>query len=115
MKIFGVTESELRTLSIVNAAMTALFSLGTGCFGFLLNLQASVALSDKVPAQTALLLKYAEPGLFWFGLVLYALGGLTWFMKGGFINTIKRESDPQLRQSTGQQGRLKRIWAAIRT
>src|SRR5437870_8543962 len=40
MRIFGVTENELRTLTIVNAAVAFLFSLGTGCFGYLLNLDA---------------------------------------------------------------------------
>ena len=115
MRIYGVTENELRTLTIVNAAMTAVFSLGTGCFGFLLNLKSNAAMAEKMPAQTTEALKFIEPGLMWLGIAFYVIGVVAWFMRGSFIKTIKTESDPQLRQAaaSARPGKLARIWDAM--
>ncbi len=113
MKIFGVTENELRTLTIVNAAMAAFFSLGTGCFGYLLNLQAGAAMTEKVPEQTAAVLNIVQPGLMFLGIAFYVLGFLSWILRGNFIATIKRESDPQQRQYPVTRGKVGRVWDAL--
>jgi len=115
MRIFGVTENELRTLTIVNAAVAFLFSLGTGCFGYLLNLDAAAAMTEKIPKETEALLKLVQPGLLSLGVAFYVAGAFAWIMRSGFINTIKRESDPQMRQAGRATGRLNRILEAVRS
>ena len=115
MRIFGVTENELRTITAINAATAALFSLGTGCFGYLLNLQADLAFANKIPQQTQDMLNIVQPGLKWIGIVFYCLGILAWIYRGSFITTIKQESDPQLRAHARQirRNRFVRAWTEL--
>jgi hypothetical protein len=120
MRIFGVTENELRTITIMNAATAFFFSLGTGCFGYLLNLQADAAFADKIPAATQRALDVFRPGLEWVGAAFYVAGIVTWLYRGGFVRTIKRESVPPpsavvaLAAST-RPNWFVRVWDAIRS
>lgn len=113
MKIYGVTDNELRTITIVNAAVAALFSLGTGCFGYLLNLRTDEAFAGTLPPATVSLMQAVQLGLFAFGVAFYVLGLVAWIMRGGFIATIKRESDPSLRVPR-TRGYISNLWAAIK-
>lgn len=118
MKIFGVTENELRTLTLVNAAIAALFSLGTGAAVYLLNISTDATFAGKLPESTTNLLHIIRVGLVVFCAAFYLLGIYTWVIRGSFIETIKTESDPALRQharQSGQPGKWKRILAALRS
>jgi hypothetical protein len=115
MRVSGVMDSELRSLTFVNTAMTALLSLGTGCLGFVLGLKSSVAVADKVPEATAALLKVVEPSITGLGVALYFFGVIAWITRIGYVSTIKRESNPELRQAPRERGKFGRIWLAVRS
>jgi hypothetical protein len=92
MKVYGVTENELRTLTAINVAVTALFSIATGLMAFSFDLQKDILLAEPLPDKAQVLDTVVQPAAFLGSLVLYGLGALTWFLRGGFLKTIKKES-----------------------
>jgi len=92
MKVYGVTENELRTLTIINAAAAALFSIGAACLGYGLNLHASLLLVDNMPDKAKVLSDVVQPLAFYAAAVFFLLGIAAWLARGGFIKTIKKET-----------------------
>jgi hypothetical protein len=117
MKIFGVTENELRTLTIVNAAIALLTSLGTGFFVYLLNLSTDAMFAGKLDPTAKNLLSIVKPGLWVFGIVFYLAALYAWLQRDAFIDTIKTESNPSLRNQARaeKKGKLGKIWEAIKS
>ena len=92
MKVYGVTENELRTITIINLAVAALFSIGTGLVVFGFDLQKDILLTEQLPPGAKILDDVVRPASFIGGAVFYGLGLVFWFMRGGFIRTIKKET-----------------------
>jgi hypothetical protein len=92
MKVYGVTENELRTLTIINAAVAALFSLGAACLGYGLNIHDSLLLVDNIPDKAKVLPDVVQPVAFSLAGVFFLFGLIAWLMRGGFISTIKKET-----------------------
>jgi hypothetical protein len=76
----------------MNVAVTALFSIATGLMAFSFDLQKDILLAEPLPDKAQVLDTVVQPAAFLGSLVLYGLGALTWFLRGGFLKTIKKES-----------------------
>ena len=92
MRVYGVTENELRTLTIINLAVAFLFSLGTGFVSFGLDLHKDVLMTSPLPPSAGVLADIARPLAFLVGGAFYLAGGSAWWMRRGFIEQIKQES-----------------------
>ena len=93
MKVYGVTENELRTLTVINLAAVALFSLGTGSIAFGIDLHKDILLAGQnLPEGAEMLQDVVRPIAFIVGAIFYFLGGVVWFHRGGFLRTIKKET-----------------------
>jgi hypothetical protein len=92
MKVYGVTENELRTLTAINLGIAVLFSIGSAMLGMALDLHKDILLVDPVPAKAAILVSHVQPGL-WIGAAFfYVTGAVAMYLRGGFIKTIKKET-----------------------
>lgn len=93
MKVYGITENEIRTLTVINVAVVVLFSIGTGCIAFGIDLHKDLLLTPNLPEQAQVLKSVLRPLSYISGGVLYLLGLLVWYYRGGFIRTLKQESN----------------------
>ena len=93
MKVYGVTENEIRTLTMINIAAVVLFSLGTGLLAFGIDLHKDILLTGKNLPEAALPLQDVVRPLAFIGAgIFYVLGIVSWFLRGGFLRTIKKET-----------------------
>jgi hypothetical protein len=93
MKLYGVYESELRTIAILNG-ITALFaSLGTGLVAFAAGQVVDLAKSTASPAGQNLVVTVC-----WVSGILavacYAIAGLAFWYKHSEVSEIKSKSRP---------------------
>ncbi len=93
MKVYGVTENELRTLTVINLAAVALFSLGTGSLAFGIDLHKDILLAGQnLPEGAKMLQDVVRPIAFIGAAIFYGLGIAAWLYRGGFLRTIKKET-----------------------
>jgi len=94
MKIYGVTENELRTISTINLAVVVFSSLGTGCIAFSIDLHKDIIMAGSVLAPNVKeIADIWRPLGFISGIVCYLIAATAWLVRGGFIKTIKNEAD----------------------
>ena len=92
MKTYVVTANEIRTLTLMNFAVAALFSIGSAAFGYWLNIRTDIALTGTLPATAQFVQTVVSPLAFVVALLFWILGGVTWRLRGGFITTIESET-----------------------
>jgi hypothetical protein len=92
MKTYVVTSNEIRTITLVNFGVTVLFSLGSACLGYWLNIHTEIALAGKLPAGAEVVQTIVQPVALVAGIVFYVIGAITWFFRSGFVSTIEKES-----------------------
>src|SRR3954447_26240509 len=73
MKCYAVTESELRTLGIVNTAITALFGLGSACITFGVDVFKDTLLATSIPDSAKMVVQMTEPASLALGIVFWVL------------------------------------------
>ena len=92
MKTYVVTANEIRTLTLMNFAVAALFSLGSACFGYWLNIRTEIALTGVLPATAQVVQTVVSPVAIIATIVFWIFGSVIWYMRGGFISTIETET-----------------------
>jgi hypothetical protein len=92
MQTFVVTKNEIRTLTLMNFAVAALFSIGSACFGYWLDIQTEIAIMEKVPASAHVVQAIVSPVAITLAIVFWLLGAGTWIFRGGFVTTIENET-----------------------
>lgn len=91
MRIYGVTENELRTLTAINLGIATLFSVGSAMLGMGMDLHKDLLLATDLPPK-AEILKPTSTILFLGCALFYIVGFIAVWMRRGFIETIKKES-----------------------
>jgi len=95
MKTYVVTQNEIRTLTLMNFAVAALFSIGSACFGYWLNIRTEIALAGQLPAAAQIVQTIVSPVAIVTAIIFWVLGAITWYLRGGFISTIESETVPR--------------------
>lgn len=91
MKIYGVTENELRTLTAINLFMAFAWAVGSAFLGMGVDLHKDLLLAENIPAK-AEVLKDMPTALFIGAAIFYIAGTIAFFVRGSFINTIRKET-----------------------
>lgn len=93
MKEYPLTEGEMRELGAVGVITTLLFSLGTGCWGFVLNVSMNVAFSSGIPKDVLIFWSTLRCVAIISAIILY-ICGIIGFIYGGYrVTKIKRGTE----------------------
>jgi hypothetical protein len=89
---YAVTDHELNSLSLANAATTALFSAMTFCLTLATSIWIGVAVSGVSTSTTEGLTKIAAPICCVLALIFLILGLIFYFHRRGDIDRIRKQS-----------------------
>ncbi len=92
MKMYSVTESELKQIGLANIGITGTASLGSAFLAFSLDIFKDTVLAGSIPAAAQAAIDYVQPICLFVGLGFWVFSAfLVWWRKG-MLDLIRKES-----------------------
>lgn len=99
VKVYGVIESELQSMSMFNTLSTTFFSLSSGSVFCAIGIWANAAFAEKLTPAGEILSTFVARGLVGLAIVFAGLALWARYKRGATWQAICRESKPAIRQA----------------
>ena len=97
MTIYALNESEIRSISFMNALAMAFFSLASASCTFALGVLVEGAFQESLTAEAAVLNEVVSPVCVVFTIIFAGLGIWALVHRGSMLNTVRSESHVESR------------------
>ena len=93
VKVFGILDHEMETLSSLNAQATVFFSVAASLASSAYTISISAGFAEKLTSSGELLNRVAQPALYGLGVVFACLGLWAWRKRTSTMARIRKESE----------------------